>query len=76
MPILAGRTAIAEHRQVGVLYLEASEWDCRIITSIDDACMHPRTINSLACAGLQRGKVGQSGGRTGGKGWLRRREVR
>lgn len=64
MIILAGRTALAEHRQVGcVLYLEASEWDCRMITSIDDACMHPRTINSLAGAGLQRGKVGQSGGR-------------
>lgn len=65
---LAGRTALAGHRQTSCTSNAPEEQCCRIITSIDDACMHPRTINSLVLLQACREVGGRSVGRAGGKG--------
>ena len=68
-PRWPGRADRVSRAQTGVPVprMLSEEQCCRIITSIDDACMHPRTINSLALLQACREVGGRSVGRAGGK---------
>lgn len=78
-PRWPGRADRVSRAQTGVPVprMLSEEQCCRIITSIDDACMHPRTINSLALLQACREVGGRSVVRAGGRqgfGLLRRKK--